>query len=69
MLVKYWKGTTHVDVGGNCEFLYEDSIKEIKSKIEEIINNSDKYRSMKKIAQNKAMNKFLYSNIAKESIK
>ena len=23
MVVKYWDGTTHIDIGGNCMYLYE----------------------------------------------
>jgi len=69
MLIKYWSGTTHIDVGGNCEFLYEDSVDEIKEKLNFIYNNTNKYNKMKEIAQNKGKQKFLYSNIAKESLK
>ena len=31
MIVKYWEGTTHVDIGGNCEFIYKDSVEEIRN--------------------------------------
>ena len=66
MLVKYWEGTTHVDCGGNVEFLHEDSEKEIQKKIEEIIF-TDKYTEMKKAAEI-SKKQFLYSEIAKKSI-
>jgi hypothetical protein len=67
LLVKYWPGTTHIDVDGNCEFLYEDSIDEIKSKLKLIMNNK-KYNEMKIIAENEGKKNFLYSNIAKKSL-
>ena len=33
MVVKFWEGTTHVDLGGNCKFLYKDSVEEIEEVI------------------------------------
>ena len=41
MIVKYWEGTTHIDLGGNCEFLHRDSIDEIYNKLVYIISNRD----------------------------
>lgn len=38
MLVKYWEGTTHVDLGGNVGFLKEDSVEEIESWIRRLVN-------------------------------
>lgn len=66
MLVKYWDGTTHVDVCGNVEFLYKDSTEEIKEKIEKIIE-SDVYSAMRENAE-KASEHFMYSKIAQRSI-
>lgn len=68
MLVKYWEGTTHVDCGGNVEFLYEDSVDEIYQKIKKIIENKQLYENMKNIAENVAMKQFLYSNIAQRCL-
>ena len=68
MIVKYWEGTTHVDVGGNCGFLYEDSVDEIQHKIESIINNKSKYEEMKRIALERGMDVFSYRSIAQRSI-
>ncbi|WP_372590335.1 glycosyltransferase family 4 protein [Fervidobacterium pennivorans subsp. carthaginiensis] len=68
MIVKYWEGTTHVDVGGNCEFLYNDSVEEIREKIEKLALNKEIYNEMKRKALN-AMEKFSYKKIAEESIK
>ncbi len=66
MVVKYWEGTTHVDCGGNVEFLYQDSVEEIKEKIETIMDENN-YLNMKKAAE-KASEIFKYSVIAKKSI-
>lgn len=68
MVVKFWEGTTHVDVGGNCEFLYQDSIKEIKDKIESLLNNPNSYNNMKEIAREKGKQEFSYLEIAKRSL-
>jgi hypothetical protein len=66
MIVKFWEGTRHVDLGGNVEFLYEDTQNEIYNKLKEIIGTA-KYDNMKHIAQENA-NSFCYSAIARESI-
>ncbi len=66
MIVKYWDGTTHVDVCGNVEFLYKDSTEEIKEKIEGIIEPAN-YSVMKENAE-KASEHFMYSKIAQRSI-
>lgn len=64
MIVKYWEGTTHVDIGGNVKFLYNDSVSEIKEEIEDV--KAD-FEFMKDAAASAAKN-FLYSDIAKRSI-
>lgn len=66
MLVKYWEGTTHVDMGGNVEFLTTDDVQEIKKKIE-LVTQKEQYIKMKQTAM-KHKEKFLYSGIAKKSI-
>lgn len=68
MVVKYWEGTTHIDIGGNCKFLYEDNAEEIINIINNIIENENIYNTMKINAQNKGMEIFSYKNIAKKSI-
>lgn len=68
MVVKYWEGTSHVDLGGNCQFLYKDSSEEIYNKIIEIFENNEMYKKMKMIAIKKGMNVFSYKKIAKKSI-
>lgn len=68
LIVKHWEGTTHVDLGGNCEFLTEDSVDEIKSKIEFLLENPGKYADMKKVAETTGMDVFSYEKIARRSI-
>lgn len=66
MLVKYWEGTNHIACDGSADFLYEDSVDEIQSKILSIAE-SGKYNMMKEAAQRNSIN-FLYSTIAKKSL-
>lgn len=68
MLCKKWDGTTHVDLGGNVHFLTEDSVDEVQSNIERLCSFSAEYAEMKKIAVEKGMKTFAYSDIAKRSI-
>jgi len=67
-IFKYWEGTTHVDIGGNCLFLYDDSEDEIHNILGKIINDKDFYNNMKNIAFEKGPKTFLYSEIAKKAI-
>lgn len=66
MVVKYWEGTTHVDLGGNVEFLFQDSEMEITNQIEKIIKNPDIYNRMRGIAEEKGKSFFSYRNIARK---
>lgn len=68
MLVKYWNGTTHVDLGGNVEFLYKDSVDEIYEKIMGIVRNPQKYEKMKAVAESKGIEMFSYRKIAERAI-
>ncbi|TXL66773.1 glycosyltransferase family 4 protein [Cerasibacillus terrae] len=68
MIVKYWEGTDHVNIGGNCEFLYQDSIEEIEHKVNLLLNNPMRYNEMKNKAETFGKNQFSYENIAKRSI-
>ena len=65
---KYWEGMTHVDVGGNCEFLYQDSVQEMVEVLSEIINDKEKYNRMKSVAMSKGLQDFSYSEIAYKAI-
>lgn len=68
MVVKYWYGTTHIEIGGNCKYLYTDSVEEIKEVLENIINDGDEYKNMKLAAITKGKEKFSYEKIAYRSI-
>lgn len=68
MLCKYWEGTTHVDLGGNVEFLKENSVTEIEEKIEELVACPEKYNMMKKVAIEKGMETFSYRKIAERAL-
>lgn len=68
MVVKYWDGTTHVDVGGNVKFLYEDSVAEIQETIESLMDRGADYENMKSIAINKASKEFSYRAISRKAI-
>ncbi len=64
MVVKYWAGTTHVDVGGNVMFLKKDSQQEIRETLELAMKN---YETMKRAATERRK-EFLYSKIAAKSL-
>lgn len=64
IIVKKWDGMQHVDVGGNCKFLTENSTEEIKSLIQDIFENEDKYKAMK-ISAEKGIDVFSYNSISK----
>ena len=64
---KYWEGMTHVDVGGNCVFLKEDSTKEIQRVVSNILENKEIYEKMLKSSLEKK-DQFFYSNIAARAI-
>lgn len=66
---KYWQGTTHVDMGGNCEFLYTDTNKEILKVISNIINSKGKYNEMKSQSEKLGIPYFSYQKISEKSIR
>lgn len=68
MICKFWDGTTHIDVGGNVRFLYNDSADEIYSVIKELTENSEEYEKMKSVAVEKGRDSFLYDSIARRSL-
>ena len=65
---KRWEGTTHVDIGGNCRFIDNDSIEEIERVLLEILDNNDLYNQIHAQAQ-KGIKLFSYKDIAERSIK
>lgn len=69
MICKYWEGTTHIDIGGNVIFLYNDSVEEYKTIINDLyLNIDDKYTLLLNNSKKNEKNEFLYSEIAKKSI-
>ena len=67
LMLKFWNGITHIDRGGNVIFLNEASQNEMKLKLEDIIENVNKYNEMKKCAQEN-MKYFSYLDIARRCI-
>ena len=65
MVVKDWSGTHHIDMQGNAIFLKKDS--DLESTLSKLLNDSEKIKEMKKIANENKQN-FYYSSIAKKSI-
>lgn len=65
LVCKYWEGTTHIDIGGNVRFIYEDSVEKICEIIEEARNE---YSEMKKMAVENNYRDFLYQRIAAKAI-
>lgn len=66
---KYWEGMTHVNVGGNCDFLYKDTVEEMIEVLSDILTNKDKYKNMKDVAAKIGLKNFSYSEISKNAIK
>jgi glycosyltransferase involved in cell wall biosynthesis len=64
---KNWEGMHHVDMGGNCEFLNEDSVATIKDIIADIYFEKEKIAKMK-LAAEECKSNFFYSEIAKRAI-
>lgn len=65
---KYMEGFNHIDLNGNCKFLYEDSFEEIKKVITGIIDNPDSFKEMERIAKLRGINEFSYNQISQKSI-
>lgn len=69
LIVKYWNGTTHVQVNGNAAFLYNDTVEEIVTRIEQLLKNDKaEYNLMLEHAQGEARKRFSYRYIAERSI-
>ncbi len=68
MFVKFWKGSTHIDIGSNCKFFYKDSIDEYMEMINSITNNQSNYLEMLKGAISLKKEEFNYSQIALKNL-
>ena len=65
---KYWEGITHIDIGGNCKFIYQDTVEEIIKVLRQVVENPKVYKRMERISREKGIKIFSYINIAKRSI-
>ena len=65
---KKWEGMDHVDVGGNCLFLYQNSSDEIKQVIDKIYRHKKLYQDMQAVSISKGRKTFSYRDIAKRAI-
>lgn len=63
-----WPEMHHVDVGGNCIFVKDGSVDELKEKILAVSDDPEKYRAMKTAAAERAAQVFSYREIAKRAI-
>lgn len=68
MVCKRWEGTTHIDIGGNVKFLYENSIREIRDIIKNLVDYPEEYRKMLCFAEGEGKERFSYRRIAKKGI-
>lgn len=65
---KDWEGMHHVDVGGNCLFLQEGTVEELKQKLMEVLDRRSVYCAMKQAAVQKGIDIFSYRRIAQRVI-
>lgn len=63
----HFSGMEHVNNGGNCILLDEDNASYLRKTIEELIF-TEKYFSMREVAQSSKTDVFLYSKIAEKSL-
>jgi glycosyltransferase involved in cell wall biosynthesis len=68
IVVKRWQNTEHIDVGGNCKFLDEDSVDEIANVIDDIVSNKTVYQRMLEVSVRKCYDVFSYEKIARRAI-
>lgn len=68
-IFKYIPGFTHIKIGNNCKFLYNEDPNEIASILKNIALNNDIYLNMKKDALGMQKYRFRYSKIAAKSLK
>lgn len=65
---KRWENMQHVDLGGNCIFIDEVNVKTISETIQKLQSNKNTYLNMQRIAEEKCITHFSYSEIAKRAI-
>ena len=62
-----WDGMDHVNNGGNSDFISPVNVDTVRKKIVEL-RFTEKYYTMKQIAESEKTDIYLYSNIAKKSL-
>lgn len=62
-----WEGMDHVNNGGNSDFISPVNVDTVRNKILEL-RFTEKYYTMKQIAESEKTDIYLYSNIAKKSL-
>lgn len=67
-IFKSWEGYEHIDVGGNCVFVHNDSADVLRDYISDIYRDKARYATMKKISEEIGPSVFSYTRIAKQSI-
>lgn len=63
-----WEGFQHVDLGGNCAFIENENVDEIKEVIMSIYNNPELYSEMLIVSTEQGIPNFSYCQIAKKAI-
>ena len=69
LLIRYIKGYEHLNHGHNVQYLYQCHQEEITTRLIEITTDTTQYQKMLRSAQSRLSRDFLYSNIAKTSLK
>lgn len=68
-IFKDWDGGySHVDIGGNCILLKDDTSDSVAQTIESLITHPKEYSKMKLVAETKCRTTFSYTQIAKQAI-
>ena len=67
-IFKDWVGIRHVDVGGNAIFINGDDKNEIKNVVSKILDSPKMYKTMREVAEKKAIPYFSYKEISKRAI-
>lgn len=67
-IFKDWVGMRHVDVGGNAIFINGDDKNEIKNVVSKILDSPKMYKTMREVAEKKAIPYFSYKEISKRAI-
>ncbi len=67
-IFKYWDSITHIDLNGNCTFLYDETPQQIAKAILDLKADEERLSKMRIVAEEKGPKTFSYDEIAKRSI-